>query len=242
MNKTLSLFLVVVSLIALSVGMLFYDLDPVIVDHTDNITFRDTKLENPFKNRNLNEQMVATVDRSFHRDLNVKRYQGKLVADINSPSANGAVTYVNGDLSLMSNGAMSKKVALFGNNQPAYSRFIVDNSSSQMVANVAGYQSLHIRQAHSHVQVHGYQGVVETGGMFATVADHDHELDLEHGGCTHDGCDATFDWEAFYQDAVIGGITSDKLDEYWKVPLGDVLLPMLLMVLGYLLLVFIKRH
>ena len=97
MNKTLSLFLVVVSLIALSVGMLFYNLDPVIVDHTDNITFRDTKLENPFKNRNLNEQMVATVDRSFHRNLNVKRYQGKLVADINSPSANGAVTYVNGD-------------------------------------------------------------------------------------------------------------------------------------------------
>ena len=242
MNKTLYLFLVVVSLIALSVGMLFYNLDPVIVDHTDNITFRDTKLENPFKNRNLNERMVATVDRSFHRDLNVKRYQGKLVADINSPSANGSVTYVNGDLSLMSNGAMSKKVALFGNNQPAYSRFIVDNSSSQMVANVAGYQSLHIRQAHSHVQVHGYQGIVETGGMFATAADHDHDLDLEKGGCTHKGCDATFDWEAFLQDNVIGGITSDKLDEYWKVPLGDVLLPMLLMALGYLLLVFIKRH
>ena len=242
MNKTLSLFLVVVSLIALSVGMLFYNLDPVIVDHTDNITFRDTKLENPFKNRNLNEQMVATVDRSFHRNLNVKRYQGKLVADINSPSANGAVTYVNGDLSLMSNGAMSKKVALFGNNQPAYSRFIVDNSSSQMVANVAGYQSLHIRQARSHVQVHGYQGIVETGGMFAAAAEHDHELDVEEGGCTHDGCDATFDWEAFYQDAVIGGITSDKLDEYWKVPLGDVLLPMLLMALGYLLLVGIKKR
>ena len=52
MNKTIYLFFAVIALIVLSVGMLFYNLDPVIVNHTSNITFRDTKLQEPLKNRN----------------------------------------------------------------------------------------------------------------------------------------------------------------------------------------------
>lgn len=240
MNKAIYLFFAVVALIVLSVGMLFYNLDPVIVNHTSNITFRDTKLQEPLKNRNWDEQMVAMLEKSSHRNLNVKKYQGKIVADINSPSTNKSVSYVNGDLSLMSNSAMPR-VALSGTNQPIYRRFMVDNSSSQMVANVAGYQSLHIRQAHSHVQVHGHQGIVETGGMFAAVAEHKHELDLENGGCTFDGCGATLDIEAFLKEnGTLGGLTNENA--IWKEPLGDVILPMLMMVLGYLLTIFIKRH
>lgn len=235
MNKAIYLFFAVVALIVLSVGMLFYNLDPVIVNHTSNITFRDTKLQGPLKNRNWDEQMVATLEKSSHRNLNVKKYQGKIVADINSPSINKSVSYVNGDLSLMSNSTMPR-VALSGTNQPIYRRFMVDNSSSQMVANVAGYQSLHIRQPHSHV--HSYGGVIETGGMLAAGCDH--VLDLSTGSCAN-GCGATLDIEAFLKEnGTLGGLTNENA--IWKEPLGDVILPMLMMVLGYLLTIFIKRH
>ena len=235
MNKAIYLFFAVVALIVLSVGMLFYNLDPVIVNHTSNITFRDTKLQEPLKNRNWDEQMVATLEKSSHRNLNVKKYQGKIVADINSPSINKSVSYVNGDLSLMSNSAMPR-VALSGTNQPIYRRFMVDNSSSQMVANVVGYQSLHIRQSHSHV--HSYGGVIETGGMLAAGCDH--VLDLSTGSCAN-GCGATLDIEAFLKEnGTLGGLTNENA--IWKEPLGDVILPMLMMVLGYLLMIFIKRH
>ena len=77
MNKTIYLFFAVIALIVLSVGMLFYNLDPVIVNHTGNITFKDTKIQEPLKNRNWDEQMVAMLEKSSHRNLNVKKYQGK---------------------------------------------------------------------------------------------------------------------------------------------------------------------
>ncbi len=234
MNKTIYLFFAVIALIVLSVGMLFYNLDPVIVNHTGNITFKDTKIQEPLKNRNWDEQMVAMLEKSSHRNLNVKKYQGKIVADINSPSINKSVSYVNGDLSLMSNSAMPR-VALSGTNQPIYRRFVVDNSSSQMVANVVGYQSLHIRQSHSHV--HSYGGVIETGGMLA--ADCNHQLDLSTGSCAN-GCGATLDIEAFLKEnGTLGGLTNENA--IWKEPLGDVLLPMLLMALGYVVMMFVRK-
>lgn len=235
MNKTIFLFFAVIALIILSVGMLFYNLDPVIVDHTSNITFRDTKLQQPLKNRNWDEQMVATLERGGHRNLNVKRYQSKIVADINHSSAKKTVSYVSGDLSLMSNSA-NPRVVLSGTNQPTYRRFMVDNSSSQMVANVAGYQSLHIRQSYSDVHSHG--GVIETGGMLAVGCDH--VLDLSTGSCAN-GCGATLDIEAFLKEnGTLGGLTNENA--IWKEPLGDVLLPMLMMVLVYLLVMVIKKH
>ena len=80
--------------------------------------------------------------------------------------------------------------------------------------------------------------VVMTGGFYgAAEADHEHSVgDITKDGatCEHEGCDAFGEW-TFNEATGVWGIE-------WKAPIGDVMLPILLMVLGYLLAVGIKRN
>ena len=96
MNKTIYLFLAVIGLLVLSTCMLFYNPNPTIMNHTDNIIFKNngfknTKLTNTYSKRNRNrniidESMLTTIDRENHRNLQIEKYNNKKITPITSVS------------------------------------------------------------------------------------------------------------------------------------------------------------
>jgi predicted house-cleaning NTP pyrophosphatase (Maf/HAM1 superfamily) len=81
--------------------MLFYNPNPTIMNHTDNIIFKNTKLTNTYSKRNRNiidESMLTTIDRENHRNLQIEKYNNKKITPITSVSNAHNVSYLNSNL------------------------------------------------------------------------------------------------------------------------------------------------
>ncbi len=243
MNKTIYLFLVVIGLLVLSTCMLFYNPNPTIMNHTDNIIFKNTKLTNIYSKRNRNiiidESMLTTIDRENHRNLQIEKYNNKKITPITSVSNAHNVSYLNSNLSLMSNSTMPR-ITLNGNNiHQSYQRFIADNSVSIVANEVHNYQNLNIRQ--SHVHSHGLEsGVISTGGFMATASNCPHDdisITTEGLKCNICGATAKLEGVGDGSGSVNGG---DNGGIKWT-PIGDILFPMLLMALGYVVMMFVRK-
>lgn len=244
MNKTIYLFLVVIGLLVLSTCMLFYNSNSTIMNHTDNIIFKKTKLTYTYSKRNRNrniidESMLTTIDRENHRNLQIEKYNNKKITPITSVSNAHNVSYLNSNLSLMSNSTMPR-ITLNGNNiHQSYQRFIADNSVSIVANEVHNYQNLNIRQ--SHVHSHGLEsGVISTGGFMATASNCPHDdisITIEGLKCNICGATAKLEGVGDGSGSVNGG---DNGGIKWT-PIGDILFPMLLMALGYVVMMFVRK-
>lgn len=228
MNKNFYFLLLVVALIVGAVVMIFYPSEPEIYSSVDNITFKNTKLN---ESNLVFEDMNATIDMSRRR-LKVAKYHDrtKMKSHVSDANAN----YVNGDLSLMAKSNMPH-TSLAVNNAQGFRRYISDNSSSQAVVNVAGFQQLHINGSN-----HSSGGVVQVGSIASVAFDDCTHENIEWsnegpwGHCTDCGGNGT----------ITGDINSDgtiDIDDMEWVPLGDVVIPMLLLAFSYLFIMFIYK-
>ena len=229
MNKNFYFLLLVVALIVGAVVMIFYPSEPEIYSSVDNITFKNTKLN---ESNLVFEDMKATIDMDNRRRLKVAKYHDrtKMKSHVSDANAN----YVNGDLSLMAKSNMPH-TSLAVNNAQGFRRYISDNSSSQAVVNVAGFQQLHINGSN-----HSSGGVVQVGSIASVAFDDCTHENIEWsnegpwGHCTDCGGNGT----------ITGDINSDgtiDIDDMEWVPLGDVVIPMLLLAFSYLVIMFIYK-
>lgn len=234
MNKNFCFLLLVLSMILVAGGLVFYPSVPELIDTSRNITFRkDAKL---YTLKQLEfEDMISDVDRSFHRRLQVAKYQDKL--KLKSNLNDGLLSYVNGDLSLMQ-GTPQYRVSLNSGTQQGYRRYVSDNSVGPVNINVVNFQDLDIsRGGYSHGG-----GVVQIGGIMATIP---------FDECTHENVD--WDWT---NGGALGSCTDCNgkgtitdlngdgiidFDDIKWTPLGDFVMPMLLMVLSYLIIRLVNK-
>lgn len=231
MNKNFYFLLSVIVLIVITVVLIFYPSEPEIYNTSGNITFKDTKLSN--SGPLVFEDMKATIDMDNHRRLKVAKYHDrtKMKSHVSDANAN----YVNGDLSLMAKSNMPH-TSLAVNNAQGFRRYISDNSSSQAVVNVAGFQQLHINGSN-----HSLSGVVQVGSIASVAFDDCSHENIEWsddgpwGHCTDCGGNGT----------ITGDINSDgtiDIDDMEWVPIGDIVVPMMLFGFIYLLLCFLRRN
>jgi hypothetical protein len=111
-------------------------------------------------------------------------------------------------------------------------------SSNNLLAQNVSYNSFSNMKMRSRNISASNGSVVMTGGFYgAAEADHDHTvggITEEGANCGHDGCDAFGEW--VYNEATgVWGIE-------WKAPIGDMVLPMLLLVLGYVVMIFVRKR
>ena len=228
MNKNFYFLLSVVALILVAVVMIFYPSKPEIYSNLENITFKNTKLG---ESNLVFEDMNATIDMTNHRRLKVAKYRDnaklKTLGQTN-------VNYVNSELTLAS-GSNLPRTTLAANTPQGFRRYISDNSSSQAVVNVAGFQQLHINGSN-----HSSGGVVQVGSIASVAFDDCTHENIEWsnegpwGHCTDCGGNGT----------ITGDINSDgtiDIDDMEWVPLGDVVIPMLLLAFSYLVIMFIYK-
>ena len=227
-------FLIAIFAMILAVGWLI--LSPSSdTNQSVNITFRgDSKLGGP--ETLVFEDMNATVDRGSGRRLKVAKYKDK--TQMKAVSTTGLISYVDGGLSLMSS-STQPRVALSMSNQQTYRRYVVDNSQGQVVANIAGYQQIQLHNSASVMQ----GGVVQIGNTMAaqySVDDCPH-TNVNWGWSEEDGLFGTCtdcNGKGTMTDSDGDGIIDADGMEW--VPVGDAVLPMLLLALGYLL--YLRRR
>ena len=228
MNKNFYFLLLVVALIVGAVVMIFYPSEPEIYSSVDNITFKNTKLN---ESNLVFEDMNATIDMTNHRRLKVAKYRDNAKLKILGQTN---VNYVNSELTLAS-GSNLPRTTLAANTPQGFRRYISDNSSSQAVVNVAGFQQLHINGSN-----HSSGGVVQVGSIASVAFDDCTHENIEWsnegpwGHCTDCGGNGT----------ITGDINSDgtiDIDDMEWVPLGDVVIPMLLLAFSYLVIMFIYK-
>ena len=191
------------------------------------ITFRsDSKLGAP--QALVFEDMNATIEQTS-RHLKVAKYHDKI--KMKAVSSTGLVSYVDNNLSLMSSESRPK-VSLGMSNQQTYRRYVVDNSQSQTVANIAGYQQIQLNSAGVMSN-----GVVQIGNTMAaqySVDDCPH-TNVNWGWSEENGLFGTCtdcNGKGTMTDSDGDGIID--ADGMTWAPLGDALFPMLLLVLLYL--------
>jgi hypothetical protein len=230
MNKTFYFFIAILGMIIVAIGLLFYPTTPAVVSNTSHITLRDESV-NFEKRTEVYEDMKAEIMGRKSRKIAKVRYKrGENVSK--SVSNTGLVGYVNSDLSLSSGNILPQMT--LNNQQQTYRRYISDNSGAQMVSNPAGYQQLQMRNSHD--------GAVQIGNMMgANIAFED----CNHENVTWSNDFATGSCNDCNGKVTITGDTNndgyiDQDDMHW-VPLGDVVVPMLMLALTYLFMLFVKN-
>lgn len=233
MSKNIYFLLSIITLLALAVGLIFYDSNSYDQSNLSNITFRKENViinsgvsfsnttSSDFNNLNLNRTRIS-------RKINVRKYHVK--TDLQAANTNSS--YVSGDLSMMSNSA--PRVSLNGNASAGYRRYVFDNSASQMITGVFTPQALKINFNSSHSHGHAVGAVVQTGPMMAASCDHIFDP-LNPGECGN-GCGAIPTFPNGWGD----GITEDTEIEW--VPIGDITYPMLLLAVMYMIFICIRRR
>lgn len=225
-------FLIAIFVMILAVGWLIVS-PSSDTNQSVNITFRsDSKLGGP--ETLVFEDMNATIEQTS-RHLKVAKYHDKI--KMKAVSSTGLVSYVDNNLSLMSSESRPK-VSLGMSNQQTYRRYVVDNSQSQTVANIAGYQQIQLNSAGVMSN-----GVVQIGNTMAaqySVEDCPHEH-VNWGWSEEDGLFGTCtdcNGKGTMTDSDGDGIIDADGMEW--APVGDAVLPMLLLALGYLL--YLRRR
>ena len=233
MSKNIYFLLSIIALLALVVGLIFYDFNSYDKSDFSNITFRN---ENVIINRGVSSRNTTSSDfsnlnfnqTSSSRKIKVRKYHVK--TDLQAANTNSS--YVSGDLSMMSNSV--PRVSLNVNAFAGYRRYVSDNSASQMIMGVSTPQTLKINFNSSHSHSHAVGGVVQTGPMMAASCDHIFDP-LNPGECGN-GCGAIPTFPNGWGD----GITEDTEIEW--VPIGDIMYPMLLLAVMYMIFVYMHRR
>ena len=238
MRNAFYLLLVVIGLLATSVVLIYHPSEPQIVNHTDNITFRkDTHKQETSVHKYQNGDMVAEkmADRFYHQSIIVDNNQFKV--NYNASGKSGVKSFVNENVSISSGMQNVQYLGLNGGNIAQYKRYAFNQELTPNNSFIANSQPLQISSQARYTHTHSHSGdVVEIGKVMGASGE---------GGCPHKNVVITEKGLRCLDCGAIGTLTSvggqGSAGITW-LPLGDVLLPMLLMALGYLLLVFIKRH
>ena len=237
MNKTTIFLFSILSLIVVALGLIFYDFDS---DENQNITFRKKGAVSyvaPSVSHapRSGAMMMFTSNSSKVRKIKIRNYHytAELASSAQSDNVNG---YIRSDLSLLADNSIPK-VAIGGNSNNGYRRYIADNSASGIVTGVASPQALRINTNRTNVSaVPG--GVVQTGPMMGAVMNHDHIFDpLNPDKCGQDGCDAIPTFPNGWGDGILEGDTEIE----W-VPIGDFAYPMLLLAAIYMIFIAFRKR
>lgn len=235
MNKTTIFLFSVLSLIVIALGLTFYDFNST---ENQNITFRKKGgFVAPAVSHTSRSgaEMMFTSNPSKAKKIKIRNYYytAELASSTQSANLNG---YIRNDLSLLAdNGA--PKVAISGNSNNGYRRYVSDNSASQLISGISSPQALRINVRSSHSHNSGNDGIVQTGPMMGAVMNHDHIFDpLNPDKCGQDGCDAIPTFPNGWGD----GITEDTEIEW--VPIGDFAYPMLLLAAIYMIFIVIRKR
>lgn len=233
MNKTTILLFSVLSLIVIALGLTFYDFNSA---ENQNITFRKKGVIS-FSAPTAHSQQY-NVDKIFastsvgSKRLKVRNYYRASELTIASSSPRTS-SYVSSDLSLWSDNS-APKVAISGNSNNGYRRYIADHSVSYGITGVASPHALRINVSSFHSHNHVDAGVVQTGPMMAVGCDHIFDP-LNPDACGN-GCGAIPTFPNGWGD----GITEDTEIEW--VPLGDFAYPMLLLAAIYMIFIAIRKR
>ncbi len=231
MNKTTIFLFSVLSLIVIALGLTFYDFNSA---ENQNITFRKKGVfvaPAVSHTSRSGAEMMFTSNPSKAKKIKIRNYYytAELASSTQSANLNG---YIRSDLSLLAdNGA--PKVAISGNSNNGYRRYIADNSVSYGITGVASPQALRINTNRTNVSaVPG--GVVQTGPMMAAGCEHFFDP-LNPGACGN-GCGAIPTFPNGWGD----GITEDTEIEW--VPIGDFAYPMLLLAAIYMIFIAFRKR
>ena len=236
MNKTTILLFSVLSLIVIALGLTFYDFNSA---ENQNITFRKkgviiTSAPAAHSQQYNADKIFASTSVGSKR-LKVRNYYraSELTLASSSPRTS---SYVSSDLSLWADNS-APKVAISGNSNNGYRRYIADHSVSYGITGVASPQALRINTNRTNASAFA-GGVVQTGPMMGAVMNHDHIFDpLNPDKCGQDGCDAIPTFPNGWGDGILEGDTEIE----W-VPVGDVAYPMLLLAAIYMIFIAIRKR
>lgn len=236
MNKTTILLFSVLSLIVIALGLTFYDFNSA---ENQNITFRKkgviiTSAPAAHSQQYNADKIFASTSVGSKR-LKVRNYYraSELSVATSSPRTS---SYVSSDLSLWADNS-APKVAISGNSNNGYRRYIADHSVSYGITGVASPQALRINTNRTNASAFA-GGVVTTGPMMGAVMNHDHIFDpLNPDKCGQDGCDAIPTFPNGWGDGILEGDTEIE----W-VPVGDVAYPMLLLAAIYMIFIAIRKR
>ena len=236
MNKTTILLFSVLSLIVIALGLTFYDFNSA---ENQNITFRKKGViifNAPTANsQQYNADKIFASTSVGSKRLKVRNYYraSELTVASSSPRTS---SYVSSDLSLWADNS-APKVAISGNSNNGYRRYIADHSVSYGITGVASPQALRINTNRTNASAFA-GGVVQTGPMMGAVMNHDHIFDpLNPDKCGQDGCDAIPTFPNGWGDGILEGDTEIE----W-VPVGDVAYPMLLLAAIYMIFIAIRKR
>lgn len=236
MNKTTILLFSVLSLIVIALGLTFYDFNSA---ENQNITFRKkgviiTSAPAAYSQQYNADKIFASTSVGSKR-LKVRNYYraSELTLASSSPRTS---SYVSSDLSLWADNS-APKVAISGNSNNGYRRYIADHSVSYGITGVASPQALRINTNRTNASAFA-GGVVQTGPMMGAVMNHDHIFDpLNPDKCGQDGCDAIPTFPNGWGDGILEGDTEIE----W-VPVGDVAYPMLLLAAIYMIFIAFRKR
>lgn len=228
-NKALILTFAVITVIVV-VFAFSLPLSDSRINNGPNITFRGTNFGNSNNSVIESEDMVATVDGRIRRNLKV---DASVYNSSSTPKTNSKkVTYVSDDLSMLSNSTMPRVVISNANVSMMGRASSVGNYLTPlMTQNASHYQVMQMRGVnHSH----SFEDVIKTSGHMGAATACDHELDWQTLTCKKCGAIAQISGSGS-----IGGLNSDSI--IWETPIGDAILPLLLLCVGYLLLFRMKK-
>lgn len=236
MNKTTILLFSVLSLIVIALGLTFYDFNSA---ENQNITFRKKGViifsAPTAHSQQYNADKIFASTSVGSKRLKVRNYYRASELTIASSSPRTS-SYVSSDLSLWADNS-APKVAISGNSNNGYRRYIADHSVSYGITGVASPQALRINTNRTNASAFA-GGVVTTGPMMGAVMNHDHIFDpLNPDKCGQDGCDAIPTFPNGWGDGILEGDTEIE----W-VPVGDVAYPMLLLAAIYMIFIAIRKR
>lgn len=227
MNKNVYLFFVVVILLLVSVGLLFYPAERSGTKIGANISFRDVEFgySEPHQKR-VYEDMTADIS-VFQEKKRIRMLKNQQ-SDVSKPlSATGVVSYVNSDLSFFNETTIPKKL-LSNNSNYVFRKYNLESTLALVQPKLGDYQRLNIHKGVEHL--HGESSRVEVGTVMGVECSHEFEdinwsedgLFASCGNCNSRG-------------EVLGFNDDGTLKIEWT-PIGDVVLPILLMAVCYVLL------
>ena len=236
MNKTTILLFSVLLLIVIALGLTFYDFNSA---ENQNITFRKkgviTFSAPTAHSQQYNADKIFASTSVGSKRLKVRNYYRASELTVAS-SLPRTSSYVSSDLSLWADNS-APKVAISGNSNNGYRRYIADHSVSYGITGIASPQALRINTNRTNASAFA-GGVVTTGPMMGAVMNHDHIFDpLNPDKCGQDGCDAIPTFPNGWGDGILEGDTEIE----W-VPVGDVAYPMLLLAAIYMIFIAIRKR